>query len=192
MNHDPIRDGGSKIALPAQPSPWVVRFAPLIRPGGCVLDVACGSGRHARYLADRGWEVEAVDADAEAIAALAGVPRINTLLADLENGPWPYLGRRFDAVVVTHYLHRPLFRLFVESMSDSAVLIYETFMVGNERFGRPSRPDFLLRPGELLDWLTGRLAIVAFEQGMVEEPKAAVVQRICAVKGTDAAHVRLP
>lgn len=162
------------------PSPWVTRWAGLIPPGGRVLDVAAGEGRHARYLADLGHAVEAVDRDAEALASAAG-PGIVTRQADLENGPWPYAGAAFDGIVVCNYLWRPLLPRILEALAPGGVLIYETFAVGNERHGRPSNPDFLLRPGELLEAVRGRLAVVAFEQGFVPRPKPAVVQRICAV-----------
>ncbi len=163
------------------PSPWVVRWAPLIAAGGEVLDVASGSGRHARYLAARGCRVVAVDRDGAALTALAAVPGVRTLGADLEVAPWPFPPGRFDAVVVANYLHRPLFGDLVAALRPGGVLIYETFMRGNEALGRPSNPDFLLRPGELVEVLRERrLTIVAFEQGRVDAPKPAVIQRICA------------
>lgn len=166
------------------PSRWVRRFAPLIAPGGRVLDLACGSGRHSLFLAAAGFRVEAVDRDAVAIAALAALePRISARVADLEGGPWPYYGHVFDAVVVTNYLFRPLLPLIMNSLDLNGVLIYETFMVGNERFGKPSNPAFLLRQGELLDVLRPKLNVVAFEQGEAELPRPAVIQRICAVRG---------
>jgi SAM-dependent methyltransferase len=164
------------------PSPWVVRWAGLIRPGGEVLDLACGSGRHARYLAARGYAVVAVDRDDAALAPLASVPGVQVHAADLEAAPWPFPPERFDGVVVTNYLHRPLFGDLVAALRVGGVLLYETFMRGNERFGRPSNPDFLLRPGELLGVLGERLTVVAFEQGEVNEPKPAVVQRVCAAR----------
>ncbi len=162
------------------PSDWVCRFAPRIRAGGSVLDVASGSGRHARHLASAGHRVVAVDIDAAAMQRLAGWPGVETLVADLEGGPWPFAGRRFDAVVVTRYLHRPLFEPTVGALAPGGVLIYETFAVGNERFGRPRNPEFLLRPGELLELARGRLQVVAFEDLYVAVPKPAMVQRICA------------
>jgi SAM-dependent methyltransferase len=166
------------------PSRWVRRFAPLVAPGGRVLDLACGSGRHSLFLAAEGFRVEAVDRDAAAIAALAPLdPRVSARVADIEGGPWPYYGHVFDAVVVTNYLFRPLLPLIMNSLDLNGVLIYETFMVGNERFGKPSNPAFLLRQGELLDVLRPKLNVVAFEQGEVELPRPAVVQRICAVRG---------
>ncbi len=166
------------------PSPWVVRWAPLIRPGGEVLDLACGSGRHARHLAVLGLRVVAVDRDAEALGGLAGVAGVRAVQADLEGAPWPFAPDRFDAVIVTNYLHRPIFDALVATVAPGGVLIYETFMQGNERFGKPSNPAFLLRPGELVDVLRGRLEVVAFKQGRVERPKPAAVQRVCAVRGT--------
>lgn len=175
---------------PDQPSAWVRRFAPLIAPGGTVLDVACGSGRHARYFAGLGHPVDAVDRDAEGLAGLAAAAGVTTRQADLENAPWPFAGRRYAGIVVANYLHRPLFPHLVEALAEGGVLIYETFMVGNERFGRPSNPDFLLQPGELLGAFLELLSIVAFEQGEVAGPKPAMVQRLCALKGT--APIRLP
>jgi SAM-dependent methyltransferase len=168
------------------PSPWVVRWATLIRSGGEVLDLACGHGRHARHLAERGWRVTAVDRDPAALAGLAGVPSVRTVEADLEGAPWPFAGDAFDGVVVANYLHRPLFDALAASLAPGGVLIYETFMRGNERYGKPSNPDFLLRPGELAGVWGGRLEVVAFEQGRVERPKPAVVQRICALRGPPA------
>ena len=164
-----------------QPSSWVQRFLPLIAPGGAVLDLACGSGRHSLLLADRGYRVEAVDRDAVALAAIAAMGRgISTRVADLENAPWPLHGRRFDGIVVTNYLFRSRLPLLLDALGDDGVLIYETFMLGNERFGKPSNPEFLLRPGELLEFAGRQLNVVAFEQGEVSLPRPAVVQRLCA------------
>jgi SAM-dependent methyltransferase len=166
------------------PSAWVRRFAPLIPAGGAALDLACGSGRHARLLAGLGCRVEAVDRNAEALATLRDLPGVNTRQADLEGGPWPYAGRSFDGIVVTNYLWRPLLPALLDALATGGVLIYETFMVGNERFGKPSNPDFMLREGELLDLVLGPgMTVVAFEQGEVESPWPAVVQRICARRG---------
>lgn len=165
-----------------EPSAWVRRFAPLIPAGGSVLDLACGRGRHARYLAGLGYRVEAVDRDAEALAAMDGVPGVAIRQADLEGGAWPYFGRGFDGIVVTNYLWRPLMPQVLNALEEGAVLIYETFMAGNERFGRPAKPEFLLRPGELLDLVRRRMGIVAFEQGEVAEPAPAMVQRLCATR----------
>jgi SAM-dependent methyltransferase len=166
----------------AAPSPWVLRFAPLM-PAGETLDLACGSGRHARLLAALGHPVLAVDRDPEALASSAG-PDVATALHDLEGGaPWPYADRRFAGIVVTNYLYRPLFGALFAALAPGGVLIYETFAAGNGRYGKPSSPDFLLQPGELLE-LTRRhgsqCRIVAYEDGYVSQPRPALVQRICA------------
>lgn len=174
----------------APPSPWVVRFAPLVRPGGTALDLACGSGRHAAFLAARGHAVEAVDRAREALDLLARTPGVTTTCADMEGGPWPFPGRRFDAVVVANYLHRPLLPALRGALAEGGVLLYETFMRGHEALGRPSNPHFLLAPGELLAAFAD-LTVVAFEQGRVEEPRPAVVQRLCAVKGAPLEAIRL-
>jgi SAM-dependent methyltransferase len=158
------------------PSEWVLRWTHLIGPGP-VLDVACGAGRHARFFAERGLEVVAVDRERQ------NIPGVDFVCADLEDGsPWPFPGRRFAAIVVTNYLYRPLFPILRESVDEGGVLIYETFMSGNERYGKPSNPNFLLNPGELLQAF-GMLTVVAFEQGVLEKPKPAVIQRICASRG---------
>lgn len=149
-----------------------------------VLDLACGGGRHARLLAGMGHQVEAVDRDADSLAALAGIAGIQTRCADLEGGPWPYYGRGFDAIVVTNYLHRPLLPNLFGCLNEGGLLIYETFMVGNERLGKPSNPVYLLRSGELLDLVRNRLRVLAFEQGEIAEPRPAVIQRIVARRGS--------
>ncbi|MGQ0749152.1 MAG: class I SAM-dependent methyltransferase [Betaproteobacteria bacterium] len=165
-----------------EPSAWVTRWAECIPAGGRVLDVACGSGRHARWLAARGYTVEAVDRDASLLAALASTPGIATRCADLEDAPWPYAGETFAGIVVANYLHRPLLPHLLAALAAGGALIYETFAVGNERFGRPSNPDFLLKPGELLDVARGALRVIAYEDRVVSEPRAAAIQRICAVR----------
>ncbi|MCX7628067.1 MAG: methyltransferase domain-containing protein [Methylophilaceae bacterium] len=164
------------------PSPWVVRHACHIRPGGRVLDLACGYGRNAAWLAKQSYRVEAVDRDATALSALAALPGVYPLMADLEAAPWPYPGQRFDGIVVSRYLHRPLLPLLAESLAFGGVLIYETFMVGHERHGKPSNPDFLLKPDELMQVYGPLLAICAFEQGEEHIPRPAVMQRICAIR----------
>ncbi len=166
-------------------SAWVRRWSHLLPEGGSVLDVACGRGRHARYLHQlhqRGLRVVAVDRSAEAIAAI-GLPaeRCETCVADIENGPWPFAGRQFDAVVVTNYLWRPLLPTLLASLAPGGVLIYETFAAGNETVGKPSRPDFLLKPGELLQ-VCQTLRTVAFEDGFEDRPSPRFVQRIVAVR----------
>lgn len=159
------------------PSPWIVRWAHLIRPGGTVLDVACGSGRHLRWLAARGFRVTGVDRDAQAVAGLQGSGEV--VVADLENGPWPLAGRRFDAVVVTNYLWRPLAPTLIGALADGGAYLHETFADGNAAYGRPSRPEFLLRRGELLQLAAG-LRTVAFEDGWLDDPPRCV-QRIAAL-----------
>lgn len=167
------------------PSDWVCRWTPLIpdhRPGGPrALDLACGHGRHARWLARQGCHVTALDRDADALASLVDLaPRVRTLCADVENGPWPLAGQTFDAVVVTHYLWRPLWPAILSSLAPGGLLIYETFAHGNATVGKPSRPDFLLRNGELLRLCEG-LRVIAFEDGFLPQPER-FVQRICATR----------
>lgn len=169
----------SEYSHPTDASSWVVRFAPLIPTGGDVLDLACGAGRHSRYLAALGHPVEAVDKDEALLAALTGVANIVTRRADLEGGPWPYFGRHFDGIVVANFLWRPLMPSLMASLAEGGVLIYETFMSGNERFGSPSSPEYLLRAGELLDLMHKRFTVVAFEQGEVAKPRPSMIQRIC-------------
>lgn len=160
------------------PSPWVRRWSAFIRPGGAVLDVACGAGRHARWLAGLGFEVDAVDRAPELFESPP--PGVTVRGADIEAGPWPYEGRRFDAIVVTNYLHRPLLPALVEALEEGGVLIYETFAQGHERFGKPSNPAFLLAPGELLRAVEGRLRVLGYEDLVVDDPRPAAVQRLCA------------
>jgi SAM-dependent methyltransferase len=163
------------------PSPWIVRFSPLVAAGSRVLDVACGRGRHARFFAARGCQVVAVDRDAAAIAALDGVEWVTPVVADLESGTWPFGSERFDAVVVTNYLHRDLFAPLLRAVGHDGVLLYETFAAGNEAYGKPSNPDFLLAQGELLTVVAGALSVIAFEQGTVAGDSPAVLQRLAAV-----------
>jgi SAM-dependent methyltransferase len=164
------------------PSPWVVRFAGIVSSGGDVLDVACGSGRHTRLFLERGHHVAAIDRDLSGIADLAEHPRLERVEANLEEGaPFPLSGRSFGGVVVANYLHRPLLPSLVAAVDADGVFIYETFSAGNERFGRPRNPDFLLRPGELLDAVRGRLRVIAYEDLVVDRPSPAAIQRVCAV-----------
>jgi SAM-dependent methyltransferase len=168
----------------ALPSPWVRRFVPLIRPRGRVLDLAAGNGRHTRLLRDCGFAVVAADRDAAGIAAFIGDPLCTTHTLDLEDGASWALGAEYDGIVVTNYLHRPLFPALITALAPGGILIYETFAVGNERFGRPNNPEFLLRPGELVAVFGSALTVIAFEEGVVERPKPAVIQRIAAAKAT--------
>ena len=161
--------------LDLAPSAWVVRWADLVT-AGTVLDLACGSGRHAKFFLERGVKVVAVDRKPQ------DIPGARFIQADLEGGkPWPLPGEQFDGIVVTNYLYRPLFPKILESLKPGAILIYETFMLGNERFGKPSNPEFLLRPGELLEVFSD-LEIKGFEEGEVKTPKPAMIQRLCAVR----------
>lgn len=162
------------------PSPWVTRWAARWPAGARVLDVACGSGRHTRWCAAQGHRVTAVDRDAAAIDSLRSVAA-EALVADLEAGPWPLAERRFDAVVVTNYLWRPLMPELIASVAPGGWLVYETFAVGNESVGKPSNPNFLLRREELFDTVRRELRVVAWEDGFLEGP-ARYVQRIAAVR----------
>lgn len=164
------------------PAAWLRRHAPLIAPASRVLDLAAGHGRNARFLAALGHDVVAVDRDAQALSALAGVARVAARVLDLETPAWPLAGERYDAIVVNHYLHRPSFGAMLDALAETGVLIYETFAAGNEAFGRPSNPAFLLAPGELLERVRGRLAVVSYEEGRVERAGGpAVIQRLAAV-----------
>ncbi len=164
----------------AHPSPWIERHLGLARQGGNALDLAAGGGRHARLLAERGFAVAALDRD---ISRVAGLPGIEAIQADLEDGsPWPLAGRRFDLIVVVNYLHRPLFPAIAAALAPGGVLLYETFAIGNEKYGRPSNPDFLLRDGELLDLARHHgWRVIAYE---ATDDGRAVKQRIAAQRRT--------
>jgi len=170
-----------------QPSPWVIRFAPLITNNNPLLDLACGRGRHTQYLANKGHRVIALDRNGDALQPLNKLSGVETIEADLETrGAWPLAGRQFAGIIVTNYLHRPLFPTIIEAVAENGVLIFETFALGNEAFGKPSNPNFLLRPGELLEVVQGSFRVVCFEEGEVVLPRPAVIQRICAVKSSAA------
>lgn len=160
------------------PSSWIAAWAGLVPPGAAILDLAAGNGRHTAFFAARGHRVTALDRD---VSNLVPSDTIEVIAADLEDGsPWPLAGRRFGAIVVTNYLHRPLFPTLFETLLPGGILLYETFMEGNERFGKPSRPEFLLKDGELLDLVRGRFSVTAYEARMISQPKMAMVQRIAA------------
>lgn len=161
------------------PSDWILRWAAQVPAGARVLDVACGSGRHARLFAARGAQVLALDRDRALAAAFAGCAGLRFVPAELEAGEWPVDDGGFDAVVVTRYLHRPLFARLRAALAPGGLLLYETFAAGQARYGRPSNPDFLLAPGELLAHCRG-LHLLAFEDGIVGGPAPARVQRIAA------------
>lgn len=165
------------------PSPWIRRWGRLVPAGTDVLDVACGGGRHSLWFAARGCRVVAVDRDASIGALADSHAAVHPVVADLEGGPWPFTGRQFGGVIVTNYLHRPLFPHLLDALAPGGFLLYETFAIGNERYGRPANPDFLLRSGELLDVVAGHLKVIAFEDRRVDRPKPAMVQRVCAVRG---------
>lgn len=173
------------------PSPWLMRWAHLLRPHSKVLDVACGGGRHMRALSQLGHTCTGVDRDPQALARAGAWG--STLVADLENAPWPLLGQRFDAIVVTHYLWRPLWPDLIDTLADGGVLIYETFAQGNETVGKPSKPDFLLAPGELLQLAAqGELQVVAFEDGFLSEPDRFMQRLVAAAPGRGEPPVRWP
>ena len=167
----------------ADASPWVRRFAPTIPNGGVVLDLACGAGRHAVLLASQGRSVLAVDRNISALGPVKDA-LIQTQELDLEGDVWPLLGKHFSGIVVTNYLYRPFLDELPKILCEGGVLIYETFADGNAQFGKPSNPDFLLKPGELLA-LAERsdLKVIAYEDIYLDQPQPAMVQRICAVKG---------
>jgi SAM-dependent methyltransferase len=179
------RDRETPHATLLPPSAWVTRFAPLIPKGLPVLDVAAGNGRHARWLHTRGHPVVAIDRDIAGLADLKDQNGIEIIAADLEtDAPFPLTGRSFAGVIVTNYLHRPILPALVAALAPGGLLIYETFAHGNERFGKPSNPDFLLQPGELLEAVRGRLRVIAYEDLEVATPKPAMIQRIAAIAET--------
>ncbi len=163
------------------PSPWVGRYLAACEGEVTALDVACGSGRHLRLALAQGWRACGVDRDLSGVADLQGRPDVELIAADLESGkPFPLLGRSFAAVIVTNYLWRPILADIVAAVAPAGMLIYETFAAGNERFGRPSNPDFLLKPGELIETVRGRLVPIAYEHARLTDPDR-IVQRIAAV-----------
>ena len=172
MNHDESLEA----------SPWVRRFSSLIPKPGLLLDLACGGGRHSLYLGDLGYSVIAVDQDISKISSIASA-QISTEQWDLELPIWPLEGRQFEGIVVTNYLYRPHLDQLPRMLSPGGVLIYETFAQGNEEFGKPSNPNFLLKTGELLALAASHgLKIIAYEDIYQASPKPAMMQRICALK----------
>ncbi len=167
------------------PSAWFVRHSRLIREDTGLLDVACGHGRHARFFAERGARVTAVDRDVNALQAVASVPGMTTERRDLEADAWPYAPSSFDAVIVSNYLWRPTFSALLATIRRDGVLLYETFMVGNERYGKPSRADFLLRSNELLTLTRDAFRVIAYEEGIETDASGqpvAIKQKIAAIK----------
>ena len=170
---------------PETPSLWMQRHAALVMSGISLLDLACGHGRHARFFAERGARVTAVDRDETALQSLQATQNVTTQCRDLENDVWPYATASFDAVIVCNYLWRPTFSPLLATIKHGGVLLYETFMDGNEQYGKPSRPDFLLRSNELLALTQDAFRMVAYKEG--DELDAAgqpfaVKQRIAAIK----------
>jgi SAM-dependent methyltransferase len=172
------------------PSDWMVRFAPLIVAGGTVLDLACGHGRHARWFSQRGFQVIAADIDTSGLPG--DLADVSIVQRDLEDNAWPWASGSFDAIIVANYLHRPHFPHLVTSLRAGGVLLLETFAAGNERFGRPRNPAFLLQPGELLAAFSDSLQIVAYEHGIEVLPRPAVRQRLCAIRQTGPVHLPEP
>ena len=161
------------------PEDWVQRHMHLIPNGGAVLDLAAGRGRHSHFLADAGYKVTAADRDVSAFDGLAGIRAVRI---DLEADAGPFADAEFAGIVVTNYLHRPLFSHLIDALAEGGVLLYQTFAAGNEAYGRPKNPAFLLRPGELLDAFTPALTVIAYQHGIIGRPDPAVIQRIAAVK----------
>ncbi len=163
-------------------SAWVRRHVGRITPASSILDLACGSGRHTRYLANLGHHVTALDIDLSGVTDLTNDDMIELVEHDLENSPWPFSGRHFHGIVVTNYHHRPLYPNLAAALAHQGTLIYATFASGNEQFGRPGNPDFLLKPGELINSFATDLRIVAYDHGRVEAPRPAIRQRLCAIR----------
>ena len=177
-----------------KPSPWVTRFIPLIPHGGEILDLACGSGRHTRYLLDSGHKVTALDKDVSKVIMLTSNSNFSLFQWDLETiDPWPFPDKSFSGIVVTNYLYRPLFQNLINALDDNGILIYETFSIGNEHYGHPKNPDFLLNNEELFELCKNELTVVAFEQGIVLRQTAPkVIQRVCAQKNSGLDPIEIP
>lgn len=172
-------------------STWFRRFAHLLRPGGQVLDLAAGYGRHTRWALSLGCHAVAVDIDTDGLGDLVDLADTEIIAADLEQGSWPLGDRRFDAVLISNYLHRPHFARLPGLLRAGGVLLVDTFGAGNETYGRPRNPDFLLRPGELLQAFAGSLQIIAYEHGVEYVPRPAVRQRLCAWRAEHPAELEI-
>jgi SAM-dependent methyltransferase len=196
MTNETDNDTRARHLRISDPSPWVERFAPLIKTGGTALDLACGGGRHTRYLLEKGYKMVALDRLTDTVADLERNPACEIITADLEgaepvfNNSGALAGRTFDGIIVVNYLHRELFENLIKAVRPGGAFIYETFARGNEVFTRPRNPDHLLKSGELLNLVKDKMQIVAYEHGIIEKgPIPGVIQRICAVRD-DHAGVR--
>lgn len=167
---------------PAAPAPWIQRFAATLPAHSHVLDLACGTGRHTRLLLDRGHHVTAVDRDLSGVRDLEANPRISLHAIDLEREVWPFTHGRFDSVVVCNYLHRPLLSFIAQAVTPGGILLYSTFARGNEQFGPPRNPDFLLQDNELLFFASAGFTVHAFEHGHVDTPRPALRQSLYAIR----------
>ena len=163
-------------------SDWIKRHSDKLNAGSHILDVACGKGRHTRWLLESGFQVTAVDINLSGIVDLPEQRALTRLERDLEQGSWPFAAQSFEGIVVTNYLYRPTLHDLLESLTIGGVLLYDTFAVGNERLGKPSNPDFLLRPGELLVCFAKNMKVLAYDHGQVSFPKPAIRQRLCAIR----------
>jgi SAM-dependent methyltransferase len=179
MNMETSKKDASHRAT-GEPSPWIRRFARLVPAAGGVADIACGGGRHGRLFLAQGHPVLFADRDISGVADLKKRPDVEIVEADLEQGGWPLADRQFAGVVATNYLWRPVLPRMVALVAPGGLLLYETFAQGNEAFGHPRNPDFLLRPGELLETVRGRLDVLAYEQRVIGAPRPAVIQHIAA------------
>ena len=173
------------------PSRWVSRWSNLLKPGTKILDLACGRGRNSLFLASLGHNVLAVDRDATKLSDISERPEITTMCEDLESGSWPLDGWKFGGIIVTNYLYRPMLPDLMENLESGGIFIYETFAQGNQVFGKPSNPNYLLFPYELLDMLRDKLHIIGFEQGRVNSPSRAIIQRVCATSAPEGMHQSL-
>lgn len=183
MSVEPTPDKKSRHLKMVEPSAWFSRYQPLIKKGGTMLDVAAGGGRHARFFADQGHHVTVVDRNVEPLKAIGDTHGCEVIEADLEDGsPWPLKGRTFDAVIVCNYLNRPLFDRLINSLATNGIFLYETFALGNEVYNRPRNPEHLLKSGELLDHVAGKLQVISYQHGILQGDECpGVKQMICAV-----------
>jgi SAM-dependent methyltransferase len=190
MNTAPSLSNPAKHLRITSPSPWIVRYSSTIPPGGHVLDLACGGGRHSGHLLDQGYRVTAADKDTSTISErLEGRKNLTIITADLETGDDPFAnegslgGQKFNGIIAVNYLYRPLMMALINALKPGGVLLYETFARGNEVYSRPRNPDHLLRSGELLDLAAGRLQVLAYEHGLIEaDGLPCVRQRLIGVR----------